>query len=307
MSLDTIKRLASLLEHYIDEWGMPQVRKDLLSWKDSLGRLILMWIAYYMPDELEIAINSCLYYNNKGKPRLRRHPGVWEKSSRDHWSYFIIFKKLQCNKYPEYVPFFKDFIGDLPRMRGMNLWVKTLIGNKRAERWYYRISIPGARIKYVWNWIISTIGALYKERSIHWWISEYENTGVTCGKHLQDSLTGWQKGFRKLLHPMYSLHIQGWQMFVMPESEKKEKLENILMKRVSKTNVMLRLLFNDRTVTWEEVRDYPNVSGYSPGVPMNEACDRDIHELSDQDNLYEKELMIWLWYYRNPLIIAEQQ
>ena len=84
----------------------------------------------------------------------------------------------------------------------------------------------------------------------------------------------------------------------MPESQRKAKLKRILLQRVGKSNPMLRLLFGDTTVTQQEINNYPHMTGYRPGVYLDETCRRTIRELTAQEaefNTYEKNLIIWLW------------
>jgi hypothetical protein len=269
---------------------MMVVQEDILSWKDSMGRTVLTWIAHDMPEELEAAIESCLSFDLKdNRYRLRRHPGIWEKTSRDHWSYFIIFRKL---KYEDWE--FKKFVKKIPSMRGMNLWVKSLAGNKSAERWYYRWAIPEAWLTNRWNKFVRVIGFIYPERSNYWWIDQYDEKRNN-GQVLQDSVTEWQKWWARKLIPLYPVHVKGWQLFVMPDNPRKEILKRIIQKRIGEHNYMLRLLMGDTEISQEEIDTYPNMSGYRPGVPLNEPCDRDIYELPDQDNLYEKVLLTWLF------------
>ena len=322
--------------HVFDKYGMLCIPSDDLSWKDSLGRTVLAWIAYERPIELLIAIGQCagitdndysresrlitlidhriLLGYSPGKIKLKRHPAYDEKASRDHWSYFIIFSKL-IGSNPE--PF-REFIKRVPRMRGMNLWRKALAGNKRAEWWYYFWQIPGAYLGNAWNRLIMLIGGAGPERTNEWWIERPEGR-ATNGELLQRSLTKWQKfwlhglkykwkGEKRTLEfliPVYSLHNKAWQLYIMPKCIKKDALKKILLKRVGKSNIMLRLLFADSktqnsrdSVTQEEIDNYPHMTGYRPGVYLDETCRRHIRELTPQEaefNAYEKDLVVWLW------------
>jgi hypothetical protein len=304
MKLDTNRQKLPLLYHFFDWMGMPLVARDILSYKDSLGRLILMWIAYGMPAELEQAIESCLR-SGKKKWELVRHPSLWIKTSRDHWSYFIIYRKMLSKKYDSIRNiFFDDFVKDIPYMRGINIWVKALQEDKKSLRRYYAWAIFGAILRTWWNGRITKIGFIGPERSNEWWIEAEEllvledsYVGLTNGHDLQINLTRWQKFWRKLLVPVYTLHNKGWQLFVLPDDPRKETLKRILRKPVGQSNYMLRLLLGDLDMSEEEVLNMPNMSGYRSGTALNESCRRDVYELPDQDNLYEKVLTIWLFYY----------
>ena len=61
---------------------------------------------------------------------------------------------------------------------------------------------------------------------------------------------------------------------------------------------MLRLLFGDEQVIYSDVRAYPHMTGYRPGVYLDETCRRTIREFTTQEaefNTYEKQLILWLW------------
>jgi len=285
--------------HVFDEYGMLIVPSDDLSWRDSLGRTVLAWVAYEEPEELLDSIEEC--WSNE-QMKLYRHPGHNELSSRDHYSYFIIFEKFAR---PD--SFYK-LIRLLPRMRGLNLWMKSLIGNKRAEWWYYFWNIPFARIGNAWLRVcrkaggISTVEYLNED-----WIKICPD-GEMLGHFIQRTRTVRQKLFGWIILntiPAYALHIKAWQLYVMPSSKKRKKLDKILLKRVGKSNLMLRLLLEDRkdpnsgdNVTQEEIDNYPAMTGYRPGVYLDESCRRDIREMTPEEssaNCYEVDLIKYLW------------
>ena len=178
-------------------------------------------------------------------------------------------------------------------MRGMNLWMHSLTGNRLAEFLYYLIYIPGAYLGNWWLKFCRLIGNIRPELPNDIWI-------LPCG----DSNTGtqylhhrplWQKLWGRIIGitiPAYALHNKAWQIYVMPDSKRKEKLKRILLKRVGKSNIMLRLLFGD-TVTQEEIDNYPHMTGYRPGAYLN-TTRRTIRELKEQEaefNTYEKDLI----------------
>jgi len=145
--------LQSKTSYYqFDDAGMLVVPTDELSWRDSIGRTVLAWIAYGEPPPLARSLERCYSEGN-----LWRHPKHTERSSRDHWSYFIIYRKIKSNIEHRFHQF-PYFIDQVPRMRGMNLWMKSLTGNKRAEWWYYFWAIPGARIGNFWLKLLRKIG-----------------------------------------------------------------------------------------------------------------------------------------------------
>ncbi len=352
--------------HVFDEFGMLIIPSDELSWKDSLGRTVLAWIAYGKPEELKEAVNDC--FNDKTW-RLYRHPEYTKPASRDHYSYLIILQKLTDSSYG-----FNTTIDCLPRMRGMNLWMKSLAGIEvrllpkwlsmilyviiggagwislitlsleayearlwiwmssfitffvgtiglinlyvkafnNAEFLYYLIYTPGALIGNIWLRICRCVGRIGPEKDNEWWIdrfSEYISPNVTNGNIMLHERTKWQKLWGRVISisiPAYALHNKAWQIYVMPDSKRKERLKRILLKRVGKSNIMLRLLFEPKViynaeylkgsyklVTQQEVGNYPHMAGYRSGAYLN-TTKRTIRELTEEEakwNTYEKDLI----------------
>ena len=267
------------------------------SWRDSVGRTVLAWIAYGRSKELQEAIEKC--YNPKyplAKYSLRRHPFWQDCASRDHWSYFIIYRRLRSDDY-----WFQCFALSIPRMRGMNYWMKALAGNKRAEWLYYTLYIPGAYLGNWWLRFCRWEGRISEEFDNRIWMSWDIYAGCLVCEDILSSHTPWQKLWSWIIFtsmPAYALHNKAWQIFVMRESRRKERLKKILLKRVGKSNIMLRLLFGDTTVTQEEVNNYPHMTGYRPGVYLDETCRRDIREMTPEEsefNSYEYDLIKYLW------------
>ena len=320
--------------HVFDEFGMLVVKGDERSWRDSIGRTVLAWIAYGKPKELDDALYLCYGWNKK-RHILWRHPKHIEEASRDHYSYWIIYNKLWNNEFV-----FNQIIKDTPSMRGLNSWMKALTGNKRAEWWYYTLAISSARIGNGFLRACRWVGRIKKERLNENWVNEWIDNKITVGWYIQRSRTPWQKLWAWIIFtsmPAYALHNKAWQIYVLPKSPKRDTLRKILLKRVGKSNIMLRLLFGDvkreyfvdpdmnqyfelllheKTkdvskmklqaeiiesmcgVTQEEIDSYPHMTGYRPGVYLDETCRRDIRELTDEEaeaNAYEKDLIIWLW------------
>ena len=277
--------------YVFDEYGMLTVKSDALSWRDSIGMTVCAWIAYGMPDELVYKLEFCY---NSNSCELYRHPAFNELSSRDHWSYFIIYRKLLYNGV-----WFDKFIKKVPRMRGMNLWMRSITGNKLAEWMYYTLYIPGAILGNWWLEFCRVVGRIGPERSNNLWIATDDDN--TYGYYFQKTRTLWQKLWAWIIFqtiPAYPLHNKGWQLYVMRKVPKRDTLRKILLKRVGKSNILLRLLYGDDTVTQEEVDNYPHMTGFRPGVYLDESCRRHIRELTPQEaefNAYERDLIVKLW------------
>jgi len=297
--------------YVFDEWGMLTVKSDALSWRDSIGMTVCAWIAYGRPEELRLAVKKCWYLPD-AKWILYRHPKYKEEASRDHYSYALIMEKLFCGN---------ALIYGLPRLRGMNLWMRSITGNKLAEWMYYTLYIPGAILGNVWLKFCRLVGRINPERDNDWWIFKDEqygsleamycfnrsyktatwNLAIENGVNLQRNRTRWQKLWAWIIFktiPAYPLHNKGWQLYVMRKVPKRDTLRKILLKRVGKSNILLRLLYGDDTVTQEEVDNYPHMTGFRPGVYLDESCRRHIRELTPQEaefNAYERDLIVKLW------------
>ena len=207
------------------------------SWRDSIGRTVLAWIAYGN-NRLLIGLRDCLITNVfKNEWILYRHPNEAEHASRDHWSYFIIIN-LMVAKTPEH---FASFIKKVPRMRGLNSWMKALTGNKRAEWWYYTLAIPGAMLGNWWLRKCRKWGRISSElHHMDWMYNTYKN-----GKYIIENRTTWQKLWAWIIFtsmPAYALHNKAWQIYVMPKSPKRDTLRKILLKRVARRNILVRLV-----------------------------------------------------------------
>jgi hypothetical protein len=324
---------------YFDEHNLMLIDKDPFSYKDCGGRTVLAAITYDLPDELNYSIELLVRFE-EDRYVLYRHPKHPEVSSRDHFSYIIIHRKLKADKIGKDL-WLRYFIKDVPFMRGLYLWMHTLIGNKLAEYFYYLLYIPGAYIgnvglylwmhtlignklaEYfyyllyipgayignVWNKLIRRVGKCKPERSNEWWGEKYDD--LANGVRLQRNLTRWQKfwlhGFKfkwrgkkqtiPFLIPTYSLHVKAWQIYVLPESRRKDKLKRILLKRVGKYNYLLRLLFGDKTVTQEEVENYRHMTNWRWGVNLDESCDRHVVFAEDIEyNALETDLLKKIYY-----------
>jgi hypothetical protein len=282
-----------------DEWGMAVIKGDELSWRDSIGRTVLCWIAYGQPIEgIDKMISSLLFCYSHNC----RHPQYpeWELS-RDHLSYLLVFRRLFFGGYSN-LPVYR---------RGMYLWSLALQNNKLAEFLYYTLAIPGAYIGNAWLRFCRKVGRIKPERDNNWWIAMNDGGPYpqffpiairrTWGWRIQQNLWFWQKLWAWIIFqtiPAYALHVKAWQVYVMPNSKKKEKLKRILLKRAANSNLILRMLFGDTTVSETDVSQYPNMTGYRPGVYLDESCRRDIREMDaveSEFNTYEVELIKWLY------------
>ena len=295
-----------------DKWGFLLITGDPKSWRDAIGRLMEYLYAHGKLNEVNHALEACCRLTKTGYV-LVRHPALWNVydkmgdpypeeyeydefdemfASRDHWSYFIQYKKNTLST-EEFIEFMKL----VPRMRGMNLWMGTMTGDKFSEWWFYTLFTPGAYLGNIVSNLITWIGRLGPEESIHWWISIYSSdTHVDSdnrGTLMQRNLTHWQKWWRKAwvtLTPFYPIQNRGWQLKWLPASKRKERQKRILLRRTDRGNIIVRALFGDTHISNAELRAFVETTGDVSGVKLNKSCDRTIEKIRNVKDGYKKKL-----------------
>jgi hypothetical protein len=280
---------------YKDKWGLILVKGDHTSYRDCMGRNFEDEVPDFELGYVSEAMESCLWRNGN-KWGLKRHPEYDEETSRDHWSYFIMYRKATMAPFA-----FKKFIKDVPRMRGMNLWKKSLKGNKWAQWWYYTIFNPGARIGNALDTLITRFGNLGPEESLQWWVAGYN------GDKMLMNLTPWQEAWRslwQLVIPFFPTQNRAWQLSFLPEHKRKEIQQRILLRRTDRGNIIVRLLLGDDHISVWEINGYQEVTGDRSGVKLNKSCDRTIHLILNTANCYKKKLIEFLYF--NSYILIKQ-
>lgn len=285
------------LYHVFDDYGMAIVNGDNRSWRDSLGRNILMWIAY-KDSRLERGIENCLRFENN-EYILYRHPkvifeeGYKNDISRDHWSYFIIYRKLKYSDED-----FNNFIKDVKVKFGLRSWVGALKGKVMPSLWYFLTQIMGCWLGNKWNKYIRKLAGVGDEYSNEDW--------NTVGLALIRNMCFRVKMFRWMLIPTYPIHNKAWQIYVLPPSFLKDKLKEVLLQRIKdrngNSNYLLRILYGDNTVTEEEVNNYEHMTGYRWGTNCDVTTKRDVKKVPKDKvvkNGYEKDLLVYAFTHKN--------
>ncbi len=284
------------LYHIFDDYGMPIVKTDDRSWRDSIGRSFLMWVAYYQDPRIEPGLEACLRWEDN-RYILYRHPRVIGEEdykndvSRDHWSYFLMYRRLQLND-----EYFGYFIEDIKVKFGLRLWVAALQGKPLQTFLYYSFQILGNWLVNGWNKFWRKAANIQKEFSNEDW--------NTLGYGIITTLSKRTKFFRRFLIPNYPQHNKGWQLYVLPEHSLKKILKKILLKRVynrgGNSNYLLRILFGDKTVTENEVLSYKHMTGYRWGTNLDESTRRDVKFIPAhlvKDNGYEVDILHFAYLY----------
>ena len=274
--------------HYVDNDGMMIVKGDDRSWRDSIGRNVLCLFAYGRNSILEAGLENCLVVYNSNYV-LHRHPTKRDDMSKDYWSYFIMYR-YWLSTYTKDLKAFDDFIDNVPRITGLYNWMYALTGSKYDELGYYLIQIPGAWLGNIYNNIIRFISNIRDKGELD------ETSWDLVGNDIQLSLTPWQKAWRKLLIPCYSLQNKAWQIYFMRPSIWRSMLQSLLLKRLptDSTNYLVRLLLGD-SVSQEVIDDYQHMTGYRWGVNLDQTNDRNCYIIKDtkllEYNAYEKDLL----------------
>ena len=286
--MGTINFILQTLYHIFDKYFMLLIKGDRESYKDSMGRTFEAWLIYGRPERLAMAMDSCLVPGEKHWI-LWRHPEHQVPTSRDHWSYYIQFRKLRDTAEE-----FKKFIKRVPRMRGMTYWFRSLTGSKWYQCLYYSTYIPIELIGVIWNKFWRCIGGIKPERSHEDWEDNF--------MEIQTNISDWTDWVRNNpLIPTYSLYNKGLQIMLLPECRAKRFLKWILRGRIGKYNYMLRMFFGDTTVTAEEVYNYRHRTGWRWGVNLDESCRRDVRIIRDrtllEHNALETDMLIWTFHW----------
>jgi hypothetical protein len=119
----------------------------------------------------------------------------------------------------------------------------------------------------------------------------------------------WRQFWSKLAYPMYALNLFGWQLFVLKNNFFKRLLQYMSYLLIPRYNYQLKLLFNVGKVKKEDVLKYKSMVGGRWTTVLNELNDRDVSIITKEElliaNTLDKDLLIFLWNYRNPDDIIE--
>jgi hypothetical protein len=200
--------------------------------------------------------------------------------SRDHLTYSIL-----AFKYAGYSEeFLKDFvkhlrwkISDVAKFTP-DLWLWTrVISNLRGFKWIY----------YPIQWITLKLSSTWNRKLIRY-------IGIGPERHQEDFIPipndFKPKRIRKLikkLYPIYALHIQSWQIKLLPDSNWKKRLEKAALGLCPEHNYAIQLLLRDPfRPSKEDVENYKSMRGGRwTGILNPWINDRDIHIETNKERL----------------------
>jgi len=286
--------------HFVDEENKMMLVKNP-SWKpdgdngkgDAIGRSFLSYFCYGDDRFLE-GIADCwirverkgwlkrflfgkYYYQGYRYPTYAR--GEEEQPvglSRDHLIYTVL-----AFKYAGYSDeFLKDFVKHL-RFRisdrflmtiNLWLWLRVIANIKPYAALYYPIEWLVSAINSVWN------RALYKCSGFG--EESHQDDFIKIPNSMKPKS---MKRLASLFFPVYALHLNSWQIKVLPESKWKKRLEKMALTYCPKHNYVIQLLLNSpEKPSQENVDSYKAMTGGRwTGILNTWLNDRDIEIIKD--------------------------
>ena len=277
-------------QNYVDDYGMflgqnrPYEPEADHGMGDCIGSNLAAYLAYdYAP--FVSKIRSCFEFKmDKKESYLQgyRHPSLigkldYNDFSRDHLINALIAFKASGDDYnlKIFARRIRWRISDKYTLTP-DLWLlmKGLDGDMLAMDAFYVLDIVTTFINTYWNIFIKTIGGFGPELGQYNYIPNRE-----------DKATKWQKFLRKLVYPRYTLYQKALLYYALPRTWEKNLIRKIALKDVDKRNLLLRILFGDKTVTVNEVNNYVAMNSWRWDVCLNNLNDRDIWVITDPELL----------------------
>ena len=284
--------------YYVDDAGMVCTLGHDDTWRDSVGRTFLAWIAYGA-NSLMDAIVKCTDYHDDGSFTFHRHPVKRsDDMSRDHVTYTLLAMKFHDREKLELlVKGLKWRISDKFTFTIDSwFWMKSLTGSLSYRFLFYLVSIPILIFNIIYDKIWFRLCGIGKE------LHHTEFTPEPNG----DKSKIIQKGSLSI-YPMYALHILSWQLFVMPDSIGKTIMQKLALILCGRYNYVVRILLNDKNkVTLRDLNEYDSMEGYRWGSWLNPLNRRDMKPIRPElkyANDYEKDMFRSLFIHQdNPFL-----
>ena len=175
--------------------------------------------------------------------------------SRDHLTYTLL--ALKYHGYSD--EFLKDFVRHL-RFRisdkflmtiNLWLWTRAMAGIKPYKALYYPIEWLVLAITSMWNKALYKFSGFGEE-------SRQEDFIMIPNSMKPKSI----KRLASLFYPIYALHINSWQIRVMPDSKWKKRLQKISLSICPKYNYVIQfLLESDKRPSQEDIDSYRPMKG----------------------------------------------
>lgn len=256
---------------------------------DAIGRTFLSYYLYGDEKFIE-GIESC-WVRIERKGRLKRflfgkyyyqgyrYPTQDNRGlSRDHLTYSILAFKYSgySNKeLKEFVKHLRFRISDLTLFTpDLWVWARAICGSKFYTWLFYTFEIPTMWVSKWWNRIIYAIAPFEDEVKQEDFVLVPNNLKPKRLDKLSD-----------MLYPAYALHILSWQLYLLPDSKRKRKLQRICLGIVTKYNYVIKMLLGDKeSFTKEEVWEFKAMfGGRWTGYLQPWLNDRDMRIIEDEN------------------------
>lgn len=276
--------------YYYLDGNVIKVRGDKNCDNDVIGRNLTTFIAFgqnkLKHQMLLDFMHQCYIYVHTwyGSVRVQlfRHPkyknsGKPNDFSRDHLISFVMGMIMDggVDKYRKMLLAIPYKLSDKFYMTPDNwLWIRGMLGSKTALWLYYRIQITWMKIMRRWN---EYIRHKYEFLPVQWEYHQSEYIRIKPQQHVTDE----QKEGRKKLFQCYSLQGLAFQLYMLPDTKDKRKLQRICLDMVGSHNYLLRLMFNG----WVDItfiEKYKSMSSDRFGVHLDKTNDRDTYILSPE-------------------------
>ncbi len=284
--------------YYVDQkYKMVLINDKNKGERDSIGRTFLFYFCYGDERFIE-GIESCwikvernwfwklfgkkYYYQGFRYPTHDDHD-----LSRDHTLYSILAFKY--SGYSEEA--LKEFTSHL-RFRISKrymftidswFWIKAISGSKFFEWLFYNLEIPLMKINRFKNRLIYKIVPFEEECSQDSFVLIRNDTKPKIIVKLASKL-----------FPIYALHILSWQLYLLPDSKRKRKLQKICLDITPKHNYVIKMLLGDKkTFTRDDVWNYKAMKRFRWTTILNPWInDRDLRMIEDEELIKSNNLEV---------------
>ena len=240
---------------------------------DCIGRSLRAYFTY--KDRKLVDAVTGLWVVEDDKLRGKRHPKNDKAMSRDHYKNTAVMMKLDGRtSFLSAMKIFTPYvISKMARYRlSLRCWIHALNGSKIGLWGFYAIETLIVKLLY------RPIGKFVLKR-----FSEEVDQEEWILVRLQDQ-SRFKRLLAKILLPQYAILQMGWQLYVLPDSWRKERLKRLYHPLIGKTNYATRLLFGMDVTVWEVLRYSESMMGGRWSGYLNELNDRNMRINPKQDD-----------------------
>jgi len=242
---------------------------------------------YLIYDQKRHVIASAnLWFKRNGKIIGQRHPDLPFEDypmSRDHLttsllSLSLYSERLELHPFHPMMDIIKEtglIISPMARKTlSLNLWTKAIIGNKKAEWFFYLLEILTILFIYLPVYKLGMFIANYGE--------EVDQEDYVKHPILQE-LPKYKQVINKIIYPSYSMLISGYQLYVLDNFPLMRRiLKKLRLQMIGKTNYVQQMLFGKKGIPREKIENFKAMQGGRWSGYLNSRNDRDMKILDPQ-------------------------